>query len=121
MTEFRTPVSWQLADGIDELRPKLAETIWRVTQEALTNVEKHAQAQSVQVELKMTSELVALSVQDDGIGLTTLAKQKPGHYGLRGMRERVDGLGGSLQFESNGQHGTRVQLQIPLLVIPKSA
>ena len=109
-------VSWQLADEADSLRPKIAEAIWRVTQEALTNVEKHAQAQQVQVALKMTPDLVTLLVQDDGVGLTAVAENKPGHYGIRGMRERVEGLGGSFQLHSNGQGGTQVQLQIPLLL-----
>jgi len=99
----------------DDLRPALLETIWRVSQEALTNVEKHAQAQRVQLSLTHEPHAVVLRVTDDGIGLPEGAENTPGHFGLRGMRERVEGLGGALNL-SEGGDGAVVEARLPLIL-----
>lgn len=111
-TNIRT--SFRLDDCLENLRPALAETIWRAVQEALTNVEKHAAARSVEVELECKPDLVRLHVVDDGIGIGQGVEDIPNHFGLRGMRERVEGLGGCLVVLDTGT-GTRVQVELPVI------
>lgn len=105
----------QVANEIDPLGPTVSEALWRVAQEALTNIEKHADARHVQVYVERTSLTVMLCVADDGCGLPHDAEHAAGHYGLRGMRERVEGLGGTLTLRSNGQGGTRVEACLPII------
>ena len=93
----------------------MIETLWRVTQEALMNVEKHAAARSVQIELQMKPETVRLRLVDDGLGLPATLADRPGHYGLRGMRERIEGLGGVLTLGRTGQAGTVIEATLPLI------
>jgi signal transduction histidine kinase len=108
-------VECDLADGADRLPPIVSEVIWRVAQEALTNAEKHAQARRVQVSLSMPPSAVRLQVRDDGIGFPPDAESKPGHYGLRGLRERVEGLGGTLTMTTLGSQGASIEVQIPVI------
>jgi signal transduction histidine kinase len=98
----------------DALRPVLAESLWRVTQEALTNVEKHARAHRVAVSLRREQQSVVLCVTDDGVGLPEGAASSPNHFGLRGMRERVEGLGGTLDLRGDGT-GTCVRASLPVV------
>lgn len=102
----------QIDPCADSLSPVLAETCWRVVEETLTNIERHAQARHVQVRLFCQKHQLQLIVQDDGIGLPPDAENQPDHFGLRGMRERVAGLGGTLALEN--QDGLLVRVVIPL-------
>lgn len=104
----------QVEEAADALGPALAETLWRVTQEALTNVEKHAQARQVTVLLTCAPPAAVLRVTDDGIGLPPDAEVAANHFGLRGMRERVEGVGGTFTVRS-GDHGTVVEAVAPLI------
>jgi signal transduction histidine kinase len=108
-------VDCRLTEGADALPPAVAEVLWRVVQEGLTNVEKHAQAQHVAVNLSLPSKEVVLRVSDDGVGLPPGAEEKPGHYGLRGLRERVEGLGGTFWLTSAEPRGTLIEARIPLI------
>jgi len=101
-------------DEANRLSPAHAETLWRVAQEALTNIERHAAARKVDLRLDIEPHNVLLSITDDGRGLPPQAENQPGHYGLRGMRERVEGLGGELNF-SNQQSGSRIDVSLPIL------
>ena len=107
-------ITCHVAKGANQLSPAHAETIWRVAQEALANIERHAAAHTVQLQLSITSNAALFSIQDDGRGLPPDAEKQPGHYGLRGMRERVEGLGGILTLTSNG-NGSRVDVKLPIL------
>ncbi len=100
---------------IDRLSPAMTEALWRVIQEALMNVEKHAAARSVQLDLAVKAEEVRLRVADDGLGLPPGYARRSGHYGLQGMRERLEGLGGTLTLGKNGQAGTLVEAYLPLI------
>jgi two-component system, NarL family, sensor kinase len=84
-----------------------------VAQEALSNVERHAQARHVELCLERQPSAVVLRVSDDGRGLPVGAEARPEHYGLRGMRERVEGLGGSLAV--SGGQGTVVEAKVPIV------
>jgi len=94
------------------LPPAVAEALWRVAQEALANVERHAGATAVRLALVTRPDAVTLTVSDDGRGLPPDAEGRPGHYGLRGVRERVEGLGGALMLARNG--GTTVEVSVPI-------
>lgn len=108
-------INCRVAPEVDQLSPAITEALWRVIQEALMNVEKHAAARSVQIDLAVRPEGVALRVADDGIGLSSGYPNRPGHYGLQGMRERMEGLGGVLTWGNNGQAGTLIEAHLPLI------
>jgi signal transduction histidine kinase len=108
-------ISCHIVEDADQLSPAQAETLWRIAQEALANIERHANARRVSLQLEVDSRAASLSIQDDGRGLPPDAENQAGHYGLRGMRERVEGLGGELAFTSNGRGGTRVDVKLPIL------
>ncbi len=98
-----------------EITPAVAETLWRIAQEGLTNVERHAQARTAIVCLGLEPQAIALIVTDDGIGAAPHLESQPGHYGLRGLRERVEGLGGQLTVSRNSPSGTILHASIPLI------
>jgi signal transduction histidine kinase len=95
----------------------LEVTLYRVVQEGLTNVARHAGAQRVQIRLEI-QDAAELQIIDDGCGfdsLTYLRNPPPGHgMGVLGMRERVVSYGGRFDIESRAGHGTQVRLSIPL-------
>lgn len=84
-------------------------TLYRATQESLTNIRKHANAQNAQVCLEYRSEAVCLTVEDDGVG----AAEITGGYGLVGLRERVQLYGGQLQIDTAVGQGFRLHIKIP--------
>jgi signal transduction histidine kinase len=94
------------------LPAKLETAIFRVTQEALTNVVKHAEAHAVRITLARRERSVVLAIEDDGRGLSD-ARTRDGGFGLVGMRERVASLNGSLEIESRRGAGTRIAVEIP--------
>ena len=108
-------ISSQLDGAADRLPPRVAEALWRVAQEGLANVEKHARAQNVRLRLSLPAGWVELRVEDDGLGPGNASEAKPGHYGLRGLRERVEGLGGQFTLAKAGPTGTLLEARIPVL------
>ena len=108
-------VCCQVAEGADALGPAVSEALWRMAQEALTNVEQHANARHVRVCVELAPQAVTMRISDDGRGLPPDAASRSGHYGLRGMRERLEGLGGTLTLHSNGQRGTQVEARLPII------
>jgi signal transduction histidine kinase len=87
--------------------------VFRVVQEALTNIARHAGAQSVAVELTEAADEMVVTVSDDGRGFQTEPGWSAGSLGLLGMRERARLLGGSLELYSEPGFGTRVTLHVP--------
>jgi signal transduction histidine kinase len=81
---------------LPHLDPNLALALFRVAQESLTNIAKHAQATSVRVTLSADASEVRLSVEDNGVGVTASQLQDPDSHGIIGMRERVAHFGGRL-------------------------
>jgi signal transduction histidine kinase len=103
-------------DAIDEpeCRLDVKEALYRIAQEALHNVVKHADARHVQVRLEGAGEgSLILTVQDDGRGFDP-AGSFPGHIGLHSMQERAERVGGSVTLESRPGAGTRVLVRVPL-------
>jgi signal transduction histidine kinase len=101
-----------LANGLPQRLPAETETaIYRITQEALTNVVRHAEAKRVRVRLDADEEHVHLEVEDDGRGLPTNGNGQHG-VGLIGIRERVRALGGTMTLASTA--GVQLSVHIPL-------
>jgi signal transduction histidine kinase len=89
-------------------------TLLRVTQEALANVARHAEAERVTLTLSYMNDVVVLDVQDNGVGLDGAAPSAGSGFGLTAMRERIEQLGGTLFVESEPGEGTTLVVDIPL-------
>lgn len=112
----RTGIRVQLeVEGIRRRLDPLAETvIFRIAQEALTNVRRHAQVEQAQLKMTFLADAVAIQIRDQGLGFDPGQELVPPHgWGLAGMRERVESLGGSLTIQSALGQGTLVEAVIP--------
>jgi len=101
----------------ERLQPETEVTAYRIVQEALTNVAKHAQASSCRVYLQRLANTLLVTVEDDGIGfdMTPTDRVDTQHrLGLIGIRERVSRLGGRLLLESAAGKGTRLTVELPV-------
>jgi signal transduction histidine kinase/DNA-binding response OmpR family regulator len=103
------------AVGIEEKRlpPAIETTLYRIVQEALTNVSRHAQASHVDVLLERRGDQVVTIIEDDGIGFDPKQAMRSGRLGLFGMQERVEMLSGTLIIESAVGKGTTVFVEVP--------
>jgi signal transduction histidine kinase len=123
----RTGVSIKL--GCKQLTVRLAAaselTLYRILQEALRNVEKHARARRVIVILSQPDAFVQLVIKDDGVGFDSeechIRLKGDGGFGLLGMRERATYVGGSLELKSIRSTGTEITIRIPLTPAPSTA
>jgi signal transduction histidine kinase/CheY-like chemotaxis protein len=113
------PCQLSLPDSEPDLGEERIITVFRVFQEILTNVAKHARASRVEAALTMGCNAVTLTVSDDGIGVKKTPKSESGGiggiggFGIRGMIERARHLGGSVTFDSGPERGTLVVVKIP--------
>ena len=98
--------------AIDGLKENESMTCYRLVQEALTNVARHAQARNVVIRFARQGDQLALNVSDDGAGAPHIANTKG--LGLVGMRERVEALGGGIAIESAAGEGFRIRAVIPV-------
>lgn len=104
------PVPVRLTDVPDGRLPAPIETaIYFIISEALANVVKHANASGVAVTLRQRGERLFVAIEDDGVG----GAQESQGSGLRGLRDRVEGLGGELEIASAPEGGTRLRVDIP--------
>jgi signal transduction histidine kinase len=99
-----------VADKLPPLSPDIEQSIYRVAQEAITNVVNHARAKNILVKLELNDGKIKLTVQDDGIGFNPEKNGKPGHFGLTGIKERAKLIGGELNILSQPGNGTTIQL-----------
>jgi signal transduction histidine kinase len=112
--EGRVGVATTLAvEGDEALPPAVEAEFERITQEALNNALKHAQARRIAVDLRQDDRNVTLEIADDGVGFDPDAARTHGGLGLRGMAERAARLGGRLVVESRPGEGTRVRVEVP--------
>ncbi|NBA97734.1 PAS domain S-box protein [Pseudomonas sp. R5(2019)] len=112
--EARThiPCLVQVPDNLPALSDAKAIGLFRILQEALTNVMRHAQAHTVHISLKLDGSMLCLTISDDGCGFAA-STSRPTSFGLVGMRERVLMLGGSLELDSEPGEGTTLSVSIP--------
>jgi two-component system sensor histidine kinase DegS len=106
-----------LQDRMEErLTADTEAAVYRIVQEALTNVAKHAQATTCRVYLQRLTNTLLVTIEDDGIGFEPDAPRQPGAtrgIGLVGIRERVTQLRGELRLESAPGKGTRLTVEVP--------
>lgn len=114
--EARTqiPCLAEVPEAVPDISDAKAIGLFRILQEALTNVMRHAEACSVQVYLRIEGNNLCLSVIDDGKGFVPEQRQPGQSFGLVGMQERVFMLGGHLQIDSLPGEGTTLLVQVPL-------
>ncbi|WP_240975127.1 PAS domain-containing sensor histidine kinase [Paraburkholderia aromaticivorans] len=105
--------------GLDEasFTPSASTTIFRIVQEALTNVAKHAEASHVLIAISTSADTCTISIEDDGRGTEFDDKRRPCSFGLLGMRERARQLGGFVQIASAPGAGFRIAVHLPLSAI----
>ena len=117
--EKRTGIKANYKSYVKELNPTsdMSTNIFRVYQEALTNVARHAQATSVETTLAEVDDHVILTIKDNGRGIDKAEASVKESLGLVGMRERALLFQGQLTIEGQSQKGTIVTLKIPLLKI----
>jgi PAS domain S-box-containing protein len=119
-TESLGGTNHRLEDNVRVQPPLQTRTIlYRIVQEVLANVRKHAQAENATVTLEERDQGYVVRVSDDGIGFAPeKLKPMPGHLGLAGMQERAALAGGWLRIDSFPGQGTTVEVWIPRLVVP---
>jgi PAS domain S-box-containing protein len=101
-------------EGEVHLSAKQESELYRIVQEALNNVIKHAQASQVKVQLIAASECIRITIEDNGVGFDTRITENGGGQGFRNMRERAGSIGATCSFESNPGEGTKVTVEIVL-------
>lgn len=111
LTGVRTTLD--LPSGDPPLSSDARTTVFRIVQEALTNVARHAGAQAVHIELRADADEVQVSIRDDGRGITTAELADHRSLGLLGLRERAMAAGGTLTIRGRSRRGTEVALTLP--------
>ena len=99
--------------AVSGLEPAATTALFRIFQECLTNVARHAQASRVDAALELAGQSVCLRVRDDGVGIPESALANPASLGLIGIRERVAALGGEVAFRRGEKKGTVVEVRLP--------
>jgi signal transduction histidine kinase len=100
-------------DAEPTVAPRTAIALFRVVQEALTNVQKHAGARHVDVSLDVTGDHLLLSIVDDGRGIQPAERSKAQSHGLAGMQHRISAVGGTLTVEPSPEGGTELRAIVP--------
>ena len=103
-------------DAVDEnmaVDPNIAITLFRIFQEALNNIMKHAQASKVQVNIYNKTDRIELMVKDNGLGLSESDRLKPRSFGLRGIQERVERFSGEVVISGKPGQGSTIAVSIP--------
>jgi signal transduction histidine kinase len=111
----RTEIPIDYQPGFSGHLPDETRThLFRIAQEALTNIVRHAEANRVAIELSENSEWVTLSISDDGKGIDPEEAEKPPGMGLSGMRARARMAGGRLSIRSHPGKGTQIRVEVPV-------
>ena len=115
--EQRTGIKCLLSHNDEEmeidLHPDASIALFRIFQESLTNIMKHAQASEVKILIQNSPQCIELTISDNGRGFSQDARLKPRSFGLRGIQERVAHFGGQVTFSSAPGQGTTVSVNVP--------
>lgn len=116
----------QVAPDFPTLDAEPALAVFRVVQEALSNVAKYAHASRVQIELSRDSQRITVSIEDDGVGIAESALTRASSHGIAGMRQRLAAFGGDMKVEQRVEHGcsgrgTRIVGSLPFARAPSDA
>lgn len=109
-------VKFDVPKAFTRLSPVAELQLLRITQEALTNVRRHALASEVKVKLENTDQSVEMAIRDNGQGfnLLDLEKAPPGYHGLNIIKERAEGLGGTVNISTSPGEGTEIRISLPV-------
>ena len=108
---FHLNLTLDIKNPMPTLSPDVEQTIYRIAQECIENIASHSRAKNFSVRLDSNGH-TTLTIQDNGIGFNLDAEKSTGHFGLIGMRERAELVGGKLKIESEKGKGTKVVLTI---------
>ncbi len=111
-TKIDINLLWEIEDV--HLPTGIEDHLFRIVQELLSNTLRHAKAHSLEVYLKQSDESLLLRMLDDGIGFD-MGQEKVGSYGLKNIRERVSGMGGTCKIISFKNKGTSIEIKIPIV------
>jgi signal transduction histidine kinase len=111
---YKIPIDLLLQCGPQRMPAEIETAIYRIVQEALTNIVRHASAKSVSVLVEERNSHLLTVIEDDGQGFDSAGKTGDRHLGLVGMRERAELLDGKLTIESSSESGTSIYVEIPL-------
>lgn len=109
-------VKVEVTGPVTELPEEMEQHLLRIAQEAVTNVLKHASARKIWVKIRVEARKLYLAIVDDGLGFDQhdVFASRGGHFGVMGMRERAERLGGELRLDSQPGEGTQVEVTVPL-------
>ena len=115
--EKRTGIKTIVRASSEDIAPSKSVQLaaYRTAQEALTNISKYAQCESVQIDISDAEQVLTLEISDDGIGIADHDLWKEGAFGLRGLHERAKSIGGWLDVSTRPSLGTSVILSVPLV------
>lgn len=102
-----------ISSEVGRLAPGTEQAIYRVVQEALHNVGKHAQAKNVTVQVSREGQMVHVAVEDDGVGIQPRSNSRGHSFGLAGIKERIATMGGVSRVVSAKGKGTRIEISVP--------
>jgi signal transduction histidine kinase len=100
-----------IPENLDDLSPEIEQCYYRVAQEGLENIARHAGANQVELQIHQHTSKLTMSLQDDGVGFDPAATMSEHQYGIQGMRERAELIGAELSIESEPSRGTKLVLQ----------
>jgi two-component system sensor histidine kinase DegS len=113
--ESRISVNFRGVDLKLRLPSEVETAVYRIIQEALVNVRKHAKATHIKIEIDLVDNQLVVNIDDNGIGFDVEAVDNEGdNWGLIGMRERANIIGGSLEIKSSVGEGTLISLKVPM-------
>ncbi|MDL2283806.1 histidine kinase [Oxalobacter sp. OttesenSCG-928-P03] len=113
MRQSGIPCTFESTISEIQLQPAQSTALFRIAQEALTNIARHAEASKVSIQLTTSKAHVQLRIIDNGKGITVADRMKPQSFGIRGMIERAHSLGGKLSFDSTPKKRNAITVVIP--------
>ena len=108
------PCDFAIDDPAITLPPAHSTAVFRIVQEALTNIAKHAHATQARIAVRREGPTLAIAIEDNGVGFAPDDPRKPESFGLIGLRERISLLRGTASIQSSPGAGTRIVVTIPL-------
>ena len=108
-----------IGDDVGRFDSVIETAIYRVVQESLHNVAKHAHAQNVNIQMEREGETLRLIIEDDGVGIRAITNPLRPSFGMAGMQERIITLGGEMKVVSHIDEGTKISIRVPLQAHPK--
>ncbi|MCL4245394.1 MAG: sensor histidine kinase, partial [Candidatus Dadabacteria bacterium] len=104
---------FKYSEGFSSTDPKIATALFRIFQESLTNIIRHAGATRVSITMNKKNDTIILGIRDNGKGIPESSKLRPGSMGLLGIRERAHELGGEVRIKGVAGKGTSIRVRIP--------